>query len=97
MVDHAENNLFEIDLELRERGHSGLVPVIANCRDAAAVERVFAREKPQVVFHAAAYKHVPMMELNPIEAVANNEPTHVIVEIKIIKTQKKKLEELSKK
>ena len=72
MVDHAENNLFEIDLELRERGHSGLVPVIANCRDAAAVERVFARERPQIVFHAAAYKHVPMMELNPIEAVANN-------------------------
>ncbi|MDH3724515.1 MAG: polysaccharide biosynthesis protein [Thermoleophilia bacterium] len=72
MVDHAENNLFEIDLELRERGHSGLVPVIADCRDAIAMERVFARERPQVVFHAAAYKHVPMMELNPVEAVANN-------------------------
>ncbi len=72
MVDHAENNLFEIDLELRERGNAGLVPVIADCRDATAIERVFARERPQVVFHAAAYKHVPMMELNPIEAVANN-------------------------
>jgi FlaA1/EpsC-like NDP-sugar epimerase len=72
MVDHAENNLFEIDLELRERGHSGLVPVIADCRDAVVMERVFARERPQVVFHAAAYKHVPMMELNPVEAIANN-------------------------
>ena len=72
MVDHAENNLFEIDLELRERGHSGLVPVIADCRDGAVMEELFARERPQVVFHAAAYKHVPMMELNPLEAVANN-------------------------
>ena len=72
MVDHGENNLFEIDLELRERGYTGLVPVIADCRDANAVERIFARERPEVVFHAAAYKHVPMMELNPLEAVANN-------------------------
>jgi FlaA1/EpsC-like NDP-sugar epimerase len=72
MVDHAENNLFEIDLELRARGVPGLVPVIADCKDPVAMERVFDREAPQVVFHAAAYKHVPMMELNPIPAVANN-------------------------
>ena len=73
MVDHSENNLFEIDLELRERGHAGLlVPVIADCKDAAAMERVFASERPEIVFHAAAYKHVPMMELNPVQAIANN-------------------------
>jgi FlaA1/EpsC-like NDP-sugar epimerase len=72
MVDHAENNLFEIDLELRERGRADLVPVIADCRDTQAMERVFARERPDIVFHAAAYKHVPMMELNPVQAVANN-------------------------
>jgi FlaA1/EpsC-like NDP-sugar epimerase len=72
MVDHAENNLFEIDRELRERGHQGLVPVIADCKDEAAMERVFVHEEPNVVFHAAAYKHVPMMELNPVQAVANN-------------------------
>ena len=73
MVDHAENNLFEIDMELRERGHAGLlVPVIADCKDASSMERVFATERPEVVFHAAAYKHVPMMELNPLQAVANN-------------------------
>ena len=73
MVDHAENNLFEIDLKLRERGHAGLlVPVIADCKDAVSMERVFARERPEIVFHAAAYKHVPMMELNPLQAVANN-------------------------
>jgi FlaA1/EpsC-like NDP-sugar epimerase len=73
MLDHAENNLFEIDLELRERGHAGLlVPMIGDCKDAAAMEAVFASERPEIVFHAAAYKHVPMMELNPVQAVANN-------------------------
>ena len=73
MVDHAENNLFEIDMALRERGHAGmLVPVIADCKDEVAMERVFATERPEIVFHAAAYKHVPMMELNPLQAVANN-------------------------
>jgi FlaA1/EpsC-like NDP-sugar epimerase len=73
MVDHAENNLFEVDMALRDRGHSGmLVPVIADCKDEAAMERVFATERPEIVFHAAAYKHVPMMELNPLQAIANN-------------------------
>jgi FlaA1/EpsC-like NDP-sugar epimerase len=73
MVDHAENNLFEVDMALRERGHSGLlVPVIADCKDEVAMERVFASERPEIVFHAAAYKHVPMMELNPLQAIANN-------------------------
>jgi FlaA1/EpsC-like NDP-sugar epimerase len=73
MVDHAENNLFEVDLQLRERGHAGLlVPVIADCKDPIAMERVFSTERPEIVFHAAAYKHVPMMELNPLQAIANN-------------------------
>ena len=73
MVDHAENNLFEIDMELRERGHAGLlVPVIADCKDVGSMQRVFETERPEIVFHAAAYKHVPMMELNPLQAVANN-------------------------
>jgi FlaA1/EpsC-like NDP-sugar epimerase len=72
LVDHSENNLFEIDLELRERGWSGLVPVIADCKDEVSMSRAFAEHRPHIVFHAAAYKHVPMMELNPLQAVANN-------------------------
>jgi FlaA1/EpsC-like NDP-sugar epimerase len=71
IVDHAENNLFEIDLELRDRGHAP-TPVVADCRDAALMEQVFTAHRPEIVFHAAAYKHVPMMELNPIQAIANN-------------------------
>jgi FlaA1/EpsC-like NDP-sugar epimerase len=74
MVDHSENNLFQIDMELRNRvtGTPLLVPVIADCRDTALMERVFSEQRPEVVFHAAAYKHVPMMELNPVQAVDNN-------------------------
>ena len=71
IVDHAENNLFEIDLELRERGHAP-VPVVADCRNADLMDQVFTQYRPEIVFHAAAYKHVPMMELNPIQAIANN-------------------------
>ncbi len=71
IVDHAENNLFEIDLELRDRGHAP-TPVVADCRDAELMDQVFATHHPEIVFHAAAYKHVPMMELNPIQAIANN-------------------------
>jgi FlaA1/EpsC-like NDP-sugar epimerase len=72
MVDHSENNLFEIDLSLRQRGERGLVPIVGDVKDAAAMERVLAEHRPQIVFHAAAYKHVPMMEANPLQAVANN-------------------------
>jgi FlaA1/EpsC-like NDP-sugar epimerase len=71
IVDHAENNLFEIDLELRDRGYAP-TPVVADCRDAELMEQVFTAHRPEIVFHAAAYKHVPMMELNPIQAIANN-------------------------
>lgn len=72
MVDHSENNLFEIDLELRDHGMANLVAVIADCKDRATMEKCFEEHRPQIVFHAAAYKHVPMMELNPLQAVANN-------------------------
>ncbi len=70
MVDHAENNLFEIDRQVAGRGRT--IPVIADCRDETVMERIFAEHRPEVVFHAAAYKHVPMMELNPLQAIDNN-------------------------
>lgn len=71
IVDHGENNLFEIDLELRSHGSSP-VPVVADCRDRVVLEKTFAEHRPNVVFHAAAYKHVPMMEANPLQAISNN-------------------------
>lgn len=72
MVDHSENNLFEIDLELRTHGSTSIATVIGDCKDPASMEMCFREHRPQIVFHAAAYKHVPMMELNPLQAVANN-------------------------
>lgn len=73
LLDQAETDLFFIELELREK-HPELkiVPVIGDIVHEPTVERVFGEHRPERVFHAAAYKHVPMMELNPIEAVRNN-------------------------
>ena len=73
LFEQAENNLFEIDRELR-RKHSALdvVPYVGDILDRKRVNAVFEREKPSVVFHAAAHKHVPMMETNAGEAVKNN-------------------------
>jgi FlaA1/EpsC-like NDP-sugar epimerase len=70
MIDHAENNLFEIDRQVSGRGRT--VPIIADCRDRDLMERLLVEYRPSIVFHAAAYKHVPMMELNPLQAVDNN-------------------------
>jgi FlaA1/EpsC-like NDP-sugar epimerase len=73
LVERAENNLFEIDRELREAWLGADVrPYLADVCDARRLGQVFAAEQPQVVFHCAAHKHVPMMELNATEAVRNN-------------------------
>jgi FlaA1/EpsC-like NDP-sugar epimerase len=73
LLDRAENSLFEIDQELRHRWvGADLAPCVADACDAARVARVFASQRPQVVFHCAAHKHVPMMEHNAGEAVKNN-------------------------
>jgi FlaA1/EpsC-like NDP-sugar epimerase len=73
LLGHGENSIFEALLELREDYPSlSLHPVIADVRDEARLESVFAERRPQVVFHAAAHKHVPLMEANVAEAVTNN-------------------------
>jgi FlaA1/EpsC-like NDP-sugar epimerase len=73
LVDHAEDNLFEIARELEEERHvRTAVPVLADCKEEERMREVIAEHRPAVVFHAAAYKHVGMMELNPVEAVRNN-------------------------
>lgn len=73
LLERAENNLFEIDRELRQRWiGADLQPIVADICDAERIAQVFDAERPQVVFHCAAHKHVPMMELNPCEAIRNN-------------------------
>jgi len=73
LLDHSENGLFHINLEL-ERKWSGVEIglVVADIRDRDKMDKIFKRYRPEVVFHAAAHKHVPMMEFHPDEAVMNN-------------------------
>ena len=72
LLDHAENNLFLIERELVERGVTNIAAVIGDVKDRAKLDRVLRDYRPAVVFHAAAYKHVPLMEANPLEALRNN-------------------------
>jgi FlaA1/EpsC-like NDP-sugar epimerase len=73
MVDHSEPALFEVDRELtRERKFVAGVPVVADVKDTVKMRQIFDKYRPAVVFHAAAYKHVALMEANPLEAVRNN-------------------------
>ncbi|MCX6040818.1 MAG: nucleoside-diphosphate sugar epimerase/dehydratase [Caldilinea sp.] len=78
LLGHGENSIFEMHNELmlenqRLFGSSvQLTPLIADIRFADRIATLFQRHKPQVVFHAAAHKHVPLMEMNPAEAITNN-------------------------
>ncbi|MCH7814244.1 MAG: polysaccharide biosynthesis protein, partial [Planctomycetes bacterium] len=73
LVEQAENNLFEIDRELRHTYPDlDIVPCVADICDRTRLRSILARQRPSVLFHAAAHKHVPMMEINPGEAVKNN-------------------------
>jgi len=73
LVERFENSLFEIHRELIAKFPSmSIVPCIADVCDANRLEQIFREQSPSVVFHAAAHKHVPMMEMNPGEAIKNN-------------------------
>jgi FlaA1/EpsC-like NDP-sugar epimerase len=73
LVDHAEDNLFEILRELEEDRHvRTALAVLADCKEEERIREIFATYHPAIVFHAAAYKHVTMSEANPVEAVRNN-------------------------
>jgi len=75
LLDHAEDNMFHILRELEEDLHappSALAPVLADCKEEERMREVLSEEMPAVVFHAAAYKHVGLMERNQVEAIRNN-------------------------
>ena len=73
LFDHAEPALFEIERELvDERGFHAAAAILGDVKHREKVRQVFEKYRPAVVFHAAAYKHVPLMEANPLEAVRNN-------------------------
>lgn len=73
LLDIDENGLFELEIELNKlAGGADIVPIVASIRDAERLDSVFGKYSPEVCFHAAAHKHVPMMEKNPCEAMKNN-------------------------
>ena len=73
LLDISEAALYQIHAELTERGDPDtLLPVVADCGDRALMRDLLMRGRPDFLLHAAAYKHVPMMERNPVEALRNN-------------------------
>lgn len=73
LYEMAENFLYQIDLEVRKRHpHLNIIPIIGDIRNKIKVERVLSLFRPHLIYHAAAYKHVPMMEMNPLEAIKSN-------------------------
>jgi len=74
LLGHGEYSIYKIDMELREKykGSIEIIPVIADIKDRERMFEVMNRYEPDVVYHAAAHKHVPLMESNPYEAVKNN-------------------------
>lgn len=73
LLGHGENSIYDIELELRRKfPNLAIETIIANLQDRSRVKEIFNEYKPNVVFHAAAHKHVPLMERNPGEAVKNN-------------------------
>lgn len=73
LIEQSEVQIFLVEQELIEAGYGGVIlPLVADIVDAARLRYIFSRFQPEVVFHAAAHKHVPMMEAQPSEALKNN-------------------------
>ncbi len=72
LLDQAESAIYDLVNELKEFKQTSFEEVIADIRNNQRMENVFKHFKPQIVYHAAAYKHVPLMEMNPSEAVSTN-------------------------
>jgi FlaA1/EpsC-like NDP-sugar epimerase len=72
LLDHSEQNLYEIHAELSTGGSSTHVPILGDICDQALLHELFEKCRPDVILHAAAFKHVPLMEVNPITVIRNN-------------------------
>jgi FlaA1/EpsC-like NDP-sugar epimerase len=85
LLDQSESALYDIQMELqRSRPELNPVAVLADIKNNRSLKQIFSQETPEIIFHAAAYKHVPMMEHHPIEAVLNNiVGTHRLMEIAV--------------
>ena len=73
LLDNYENSLYDIELELKtNHPNNDIRAIVANIREKERLDAIFEKYKPEIVFHAAAHKHVPLMENNPTEAIKNN-------------------------
>jgi FlaA1/EpsC-like NDP-sugar epimerase len=72
LLDHSEQNLYEIHSELSTSNAQHHIPILGDVNDASLLAEVFEKYRPTEIFHAAAFKHVPLMEENPIAAIRNN-------------------------
>jgi FlaA1/EpsC-like NDP-sugar epimerase len=86
LLDAGEENLYQIEMEIKhEHGFTNYLTVLAQVQEPDLLEHVFTKYQPAIVFHAAAYKHVPMIEQNPWEAVFNNVlATRRLIEISVL-------------
>ena len=84
IVDQAESPLYDLQQELKQNKHFNFTPIVADIRDKNRMNNLFQEYKPNLVFHAAAYKHVPLMEYNSYEAIKINiAGTKVIVDLSL--------------
>ena len=72
LIDQAESPLYDLQQELIQKGVTNFVAIVSDVRDKFKISRIFKKYKPQRIFHAAAYKHVPLMEKSPYEAIKVN-------------------------
>jgi len=72
LLDHSEQNLYEIDSELSAGGWSAHVPILGDISDEVLLDEILEKHRPDTIFHAAAFKHVPLMEVNPLAVIRNN-------------------------
>ncbi|MCL4121881.1 UNVERIFIED_CONTAM: hypothetical protein GTU68_014029 [Idotea baltica] len=72
LIDNSESDLYDLQQELRQNGVQKFEAIVADIRNKQRLDQIFNLHKPEIIFHAAAYKHVPLMEQNPFEAVSVN-------------------------
>jgi FlaA1/EpsC-like NDP-sugar epimerase len=85
IIDQAESAIYDLQQELKLNGFHNFVPIVADIRDKNRLNAIFQEFKPNMVFHAAAYKHVPLMEYNPYEAIKINiAGTKIVADLSIV-------------
>ncbi|MGB7395597.1 MAG: nucleoside-diphosphate sugar epimerase/dehydratase [Pricia sp.] len=72
IIDQSESALYDLQQELKQNGYHNFLPIVGDVRDKNRLNNIFQEHKPNIIFHAAAYKHVPLMEYNSYEAIKIN-------------------------